>query len=315
MSCSHPEALGKQDSQVDSSALGALRILQEGHHQFDVVDADNDWSQYKVLILPDKISLDAKLQQKVQNYLDAGGALIASCRSCTDRETESRFTLDAIPATLQGDAPFSPDFVMPGEMLAEGIPQSPQVMYDQAVAVAPATDATILADVWQPYFNRTWDHFCSHAQTPPDRKADYPAVIRRGNVIYFAHPIFSMYASHGCRTYRQLMLNALNLLLPEPLVTTEAPSTAHITLLQQVAEKRYILHVLHYIPERRCAAVPQVEERLPLFNVRVGVKIAVPENIYLAPSRESIPYEVADGRVWITIPEVNGHAMVVFEEQ
>ncbi len=310
-----PEAIGKQDSQVDSSALGALRMLLEGHHQFDVVDAVNDWSQYKVLILPDKISLDEGLQQKVQDYLQAGGALIASGRSCTDRQTESQFVLDAIPATLLGEAPFSPDYIVPCDALAAGIPKSPQIMYERAVAVVPAADAEILADVCQPYFNRTWEHFCSHAQTPPDRKADYPAVVRHGNVIHFAHPIFSMYAKHGFRTCRQLVLNALNLLLPEPLVTTEGPSTARITLLRQEAEKRHVLHVLHYIPERRCATVPQVEECIPLFNIRVGVQTATPKSVYLAPTRESIPYEIADGRIWITIPEVSGHAMVVLEEK
>lgn len=310
-----PEAIGKQDNQLDSSALGALRMLQEGHHQFDMVDAGNDWSQYKALILPDKISLDDGLQQKVQDYLDAGGALIASGRSCTDRETESKFVLDAIPATLLGDAPFSPDYIVPGEALAADIPQSPQICYDCAVAVTPAADAEILADVWQPYFNRSWDHFCSHAQTPPDCKSDYPAVLRRSNVVYFAHPIFSMYAKHGFRTYRQLLLNALALLLPEALTVAKAPSTAHITLLRQEVENRHILHVLHYVPERRCAAVPQVEECIPLFNVRVGVGIAPPKNAYLAPTQEAIPFEVVDGRVWVTIPEVHGHALVVFGEQ
>jgi hypothetical protein len=73
--------------------------------------------------------------------------------------------------------------------------------------------------------------------------------------------------------------------------------------------------VLHYIPERRCATVPQVEERIPLFNIRVGIQTAAPKSVYLASTRESIPYEIVDGRVWITIPEVNGHAMVVFEEK
>lgn len=310
-----PEAIGKEDERVDSSATGALRMLLEGHYQFDVVDAENDWSRYRVLILPDKISLDEHLLKKVNDYLTAGGSLIASYRSATDRETESKFVLGAIPATLLGDAEFSPDYVMAREPVAGGIPHSQNVMYDRGLEIAPAADAEVLADVWQPYFNRTWEHFCSHAQTPPDRKSDSPAAVRRGRVVYFAHPIFGMYARHGFRTYKQLVLNALSLLLPDPLVVVQTLSTARLTLLHQEAQRRHVLHILHYIPERRCVSVPQVEEVIPLRNVKVGVRISAPKKAYLVPSGESIPFETGpDGRVWITVPEVQGHSMVAFEE-
>ena len=38
-----------------------------------------------------------------------------------------------------------------------------------------------------------------------------------------------------------------------------------------------------------------------------------PTSVYLAPSREPLEFTVTDGRAHVTVPEVRGHAMVVFE--
>ena len=45
--------------------------------------------------------------------------------------------------------------------------------------------------------------------------------------------------------------NALDLLLPEPRVRHAGPSTLLVTLSEQLAHNRQVLHLLHYIPERR----------------------------------------------------------------
>src|SRR2546422_3857235 len=38
--------------------------------------------------------------------------------------------------------------------------------------------------------------------------------------------------------------------LPDPLVKTDAPTTAQITINRQPEERRHVVHLLHYIPER-----------------------------------------------------------------
>jgi len=42
-----------------------------------------------------------------------------------------------------------------------------------------------------PYFNRTWEHFCSHRHTPSAGKPEYLAVVKHGHVVYFAQSVFS----------------------------------------------------------------------------------------------------------------------------
>ena len=52
----------------------------------------------------------------------------------------------------------------------------------------------VLATVHEPYFSRTGRHFCGHANTPFKMEAaSYPALVKCGNVLYFAHPVFDSY--------------------------------------------------------------------------------------------------------------------------
>ena len=89
-------------------ALGAIRMLQEGAHQFDIIDsAQTDLSRYKVLVLPDEITVDPTLEQKLTSYLQAGGALIASHRSGLNEE-KTDFGLPALGVAAEGRGAIQP---------------------------------------------------------------------------------------------------------------------------------------------------------------------------------------------------------------
>ncbi len=92
---------------VSPPASGAVRMLQEGFHQFDLVDSRSDLSAYKVVILPDVISVSPELADILTSYLAKGGALIASHQSgpesrsrllrprCARRDGQGRRTLQS----------------------------------------------------------------------------------------------------------------------------------------------------------------------------------------------------------------------------
>ena len=61
-------------SAVPLPAMGACRMLQETHHQFDVVDSRSDLSGYRVVILPDEIPVDEPLSAKLSAFVAGGGA-------------------------------------------------------------------------------------------------------------------------------------------------------------------------------------------------------------------------------------------------
>jgi hypothetical protein len=54
---------------------------------------------------------------------------------------------------------------------------------------------------------------------------------------------------------------------------------------------------------------------VPIRNVAVSLKLdRRPRRVYLAPMERPLLFRYADGRASVTVPEVNGHEMVVFEE-
>ena len=288
---------------VNESNLGATRILMEGRHQFDIVDDGIDLTQYRVLILPDAIELSEKFVAKINAFVKNGGSVIASGLS--------GFELEGFPAEHVGALPFSPDFLKSGDALEIPGEQSPFVMYQQGQQVRPTEGAEVLAHVYEPYFNRTWDHFCSHAHAPIRGEGVDPGVVQKGHIIYLAHPIFATYARHSMILHRELLLALLRRLLPTPLVTASGPASLQATLTQQ--GDRRIVHLLHYIPEKRGLVHEIVEDRLPVFDVSLSLSGPEPTSVWLQPQGKQLEFTHADGTTRLKVPVVDGHQMVVFE--
>ncbi|MCK4283725.1 MAG: beta-galactosidase, partial [Candidatus Brocadiae bacterium] len=203
------------------------------------------------------------------------------------------------------------EYILPAGRIGEGLPATEHVMYAKGVEVEAEPGAEVLAQVIAPYFDRTWEHFCSHRQTPSSGEPDYPGIVRRGNVIYFAHPIFSLYSAWGPRWCKTLLLNAVAMLLPEPLLRHDGPSTVMATVNEQAGESRWVVHLLHYIPERRCRQLDVIEDVIPLHELSVSVK--VPErvrSVRCVPGGQELAFRQEGGRVDFLLPRLEGHEMV-----
>jgi hypothetical protein len=78
---------------------GATRILEQGAHQFDVLDLASDFSKNRLLILPAHVPVFGELAQKLEHYVARGGSVIASFASGMD-EAETRFNTDLFGVTV-----------------------------------------------------------------------------------------------------------------------------------------------------------------------------------------------------------------------
>lgn len=298
---------------LPAASIGVARMLQEGSHQFEIIDSASDLSGYRVVVLPDNISVSDELADKIEQYLENGGKVIASYQSGLN-EQKTDFSLKALGVKLKGDAPYSPDFILPEGEIDNGLPETEHVMYLRGLEVEAKEKSEILADVVVPYFNRTYKHFCSHRHTPSSGKTGYPGIVRNGNAIYFAHPIFTQYNKNAPRWCKTLFLNALEILLPEPLVELETPTTTLVSLNEQSNENRWIMHLLHYIPERRGQDFDIIEDVIPLFDVKVSVKIQNKvEEVICIPEETSLEYEEKSGRVEFVLPKLEGHQMIALD--
>ena len=293
--------------------MGVTRMLLELAQQFDILDSKSDFSKYKVLILPDRITVDSTLAEKLDAYLANGGKLIATYKSGLDPNL-SEFSLKSLGVKLKGEAPYSPDFLVPVGEIGRGLPETEHVMYMKGLEVEAENGTEVLSQTLIPYFNRTWEHFCSHKHTPSSGVAGYPGIVKKGNAIYFMHPIFSQYNQNAPRWCKQLFLNALELLLPDPLVKHDGPSTVMVTLNEQKQENRQVLHLLHYIPERRSKEIDIIEDVIPLYNIKVSVKVPQPvRSIVCAPEGIQLDFDLKEDRVEFVVPKIDGHQMIALD--
>ena len=325
-----PEAFRNPlDRDQPGAIKGANRMLDEAGHQFEILDAFSDLSPYAVLILPDNIPVSPEFGAKLQAYLDNGGKLIASFESGLSPDGRA-FALDALGVALTGEGPRDADgalvrginyprgdyaeYLLPGPVVGAGLPGVEHVMYMRGTEVAAAPGTDLLAEIVPAVFDRTWEHFCSHRQSPSGGEPARPAIVRNGNVIYISSPIFSQYNQNAPLWCKRLVLNALELILPAPLLRHDGPSSIFATLNQQRAEQRLVLHLLHYIPERRGQDFDVIEHVIPLTNVDVSVRVDQPVTaVSLAPQGDALDFTMADGRVNFTVPTLDGHQIVAIQ--
>ena len=202
------------------------------------------------------------------------------------------------------------EYILPGGEIGRGLPPTEHVMYVRGMDVHAQAGSEVLAQIVPSYFDRTWEHFCSHRHTPSAGAPGNPAIVRNGDAIYFSSPIFTMYQTMAPLWCKRLLLNAIDLLLPDPLVRHDGPSTLLVTLNEQPAGNRQVLHLLHYIPERRGQMFDVIEDVIPLYDVALSVRVpAEVIGVRAVPQGESLPFAMQGDRVEFVAPKVDGHQM------
>jgi hypothetical protein len=84
-----------------------------------------------------------------------------------------------------------------------------------------------------------------------------------------------------------------------------------VTLNEQPQERRWILHLLYYVPERRGDEFDVIEDVVPLYQLRVSVRVErTVTEVRCVPAGEQLAFDHKNGRVQFTVPAVRGHQMV-----
>lgn len=319
------EFVGASNDSLPKSLQGAVRMLQECAFQFDVVDTQSEFAKYRLLILPDEIPVDQAFAEKLKTYMENGGKVICTCKSGLKPDGSS-FALD-LGITKSEEQPvdvYGKDvtgkvydrgdycqYILPGDRIGRELPKDYHVMYTRGVNIEAAADADVLVNAYASVFDRDYRHFCSHRQSPCSGEVAQPAVVQKGNGIYFSHPVFSQYQYNAPLWCKKMMRDAVCMLLQEPVITHSGPSALITTVNDQPAKSRRIVHLLHYIPERRCEAIDVIEDVVPVYNIRCSVKVpAGVKGVYCQPQNIPLEYKSEDGRVILNVPEVNGHQIV-----
>jgi hypothetical protein len=312
------------NSRSPISETGALRILLESHIPFDTLDPEMPFDNYKILILADDMRIAPEFKARLDKYLAAGGKIILSGTSglWADRD-EFAF---AFGCDYFGASEFCPDYVQAAPRFAPDFVKTPFVMYLAAQRIK-TTRAQSLGDIFDPYFNRDYQHFSSHQHTPyKPESSGFDAGAMAPQILYFAHPVFSIYTNYGNVALKQFVYNAIAAFAGKELpIRTTLPSQGRVTLMRQLKERRYILHLLYANPVKRGTRfkmdngyfrepIEVIEDLNPLVDVCAGIN--VPETIRkvtLEPQGMELPATRSeDGYQTVTLGTMICHQILVF---
>ena len=309
----------------ETPEIGVSRILLESHIPFDRLDVRGDFSPYKVLILADNLRPDAALRKRLEAFTASGGKVILSGTSFLKKEEDSPAFELPVESSCRVNMRI-PDYVQAApEFAPEGV-STPFVMYRPPVEMR-CTGGRSLGQIFEPYFTRTYEHFCSHQHTPfKPESSSFDAGVLTEQFLCFAHPVFTLYALYGTVILKEFIVKAIRALLKGELqVVTDLPSQGRVFLQEQKQEKRYVLHALYatpslrgmqseaFMPGMRPTHAVEVIEDLPvLYDVSFEVKVPrTVKSVTLAPEGGELPFEYAEGLIRFKLPKLQCHQMIV----
>jgi hypothetical protein len=297
---------GERTPQAD---VGANRMLLENKCLYNFIDGTMDFSEYKLLVLPDAPINDDAILDKIKEYVDNGGKVIASGEALVK---DGRFVVDT-GADYKGKNEYNPSYIVPYYETVNG--ENAAIMRCDSYIV-DVTDGEIVAGLQNPYFHRTLEHFCSHMHAPNNPDVTLPGAVIKGNVAYIGWDIFTAYAKLGHLCFKEVFTHLLKTMLGDEMTVSVAmPDRAVMTYTRQAKEKRNILHLLYAHTTVRGQKTEVIEDTVPLYNVKCAVKKeSMPSKVYLAPSGERLDYNYSDGVVEFTVPKVDIHQLVVIDD-
>ncbi len=252
---------------------GWSRVLIEEHIPFEVVVAENvetaeDLSRYDLVILPDNAFLSDAFCSVVAAYARAGGHVLATgATSLGDERGYPRpdFALgELLGITCKGsmEGPFAMDGPLEPEP-ASGVFQQiagSAVVLTRYIATDPAGSVA------------------GYLDPCPTQPAKWPVAVARsvdaGEVLYVAFGIGRYYANHNLVHARDRMARYLDRVLPRRQLTVDAPRCLEVTIWQQRAPERTIIHLANRTPLAH--DMPRIHEIPPLHNIRITLEAPCP---------------------------------------
>lgn len=304
--------LGIWRSFDEESDEGLVRILLENQLDFDIAnfDAENAFSQFELLLIPSKAEFSNNEVKALNDFIENGGKIIAMGDSLLSEDED--YIID-VGLSYKGKSKYDCDYTCAGENINQGIVESKFLNYLPA-NINSVNGCEVLAELYEPFFSRTSEHYCSHQNTPPKEvKASHPAIVKKGNIFYCAHSLDIMYYRYGARLHRDIYSNLIRFTKYRPFVNLDLPSTGRINILHNKANSAFLLHILSSNPIQR-GACSVIEDFITLFNTKISFNFPYKiKQVILEPGNKKLEVIKKRDNYSIIIPKINCHCLVVFK--
>jgi hypothetical protein len=287
------------------TVFGAHKALIEGHVQMGILNSQmlpESISSYGALLLPDQRILGEKEVKAIRNFVQNGGAIIATnetgiCNS--ENQRLSDFSLADVFGVKYKETvdTFSCYLRATKELERFGIPAMDIHVNGSFTLVEPITALTLLKLV--PPYNDIHT-----GAAPPAISPIGPGVTLnkygKGIALYCAPELFGAYFREDTPVLRKLILWALEKVYPlekRKIQVENAPINVEMFLNERKGEN--ILHFINYTGDKRDTGVPRISDMPSVYEMRVKVRLDKrPESLTLVPEMKDVNFSFADG--WMT---------------
>lgn len=259
---------------------------------------------------PDTMEWGGELVERINRYLASGGRILLSGRSLL----QAPFDLGAEIAA--GPEEFTVSYLLPPKEFAPDFLTTPFVLYSGAVRLKVRRGISA-GSVFDPYFERTLEHFCSHRQTPNrPEPSGWDAGVVSDSGAALACPVFREYRRNGQAVLRIHLAKIVDSLLgSRRIIRTTLPSVARVFVMDAPEENREIIHLLFAPIVKRGTGVEIIEDLTPLRNVEVEFSPLRPvKQVRPVPEGRGLPFESTPcGTIYFRVEEFTCHAMISLE--
>jgi hypothetical protein len=302
-------------------------VLMERDIPFNIVYPNAEISEYQLIILDDKITLDKPLAIKLKAFVNEGGSLIVEAGAAQFGTSAGDLISEVLGITSQGKTGQPAQYISDLDgRLRTNMGEDELIVEGEACKVK-VTSAKPLAFLRYDFSTRSPDKNIMINLPPAQTRSDDPAVtvnqFGQGRAMFIACPLTANeLKGHKSRWDdarefpMQLAENLARFMIPKPLLPGNTP--AGIEVVINAKDNRHMVHLLNnyvtgqYIDNRRgvlkLANIPITlnEQRIGRVKKAFSPGITGKENIELPLHREG-PW------VEVRIPEMSVYELIILE--
>ena len=315
------------------------QALVHGHYQFDVLNLKlpADLAKYRLLILAEQAVMSDEDAEAIRQYVHDGGCLFATgATSLRDAAGQARATFalnDVFGADFKRNC--QQPFVylrLADEAISDHIPNVPVLVQMPSVEIEPTSGST-MGYIEHPQLRRTDILTILWGYPPPDSEQRRPGIVLnrygRGLCIYCAVGFpyrmndWAAIINRGRETTQamggnamevlwteRLARNIVSYLLPQPLVTTDAPVGVEVALNRW--QDSYLVHLMnHYAGDPANPSYAGESMILRDFTLRLDTeRMGSLSRAQLLPSGQALEARAQGKHIEITVPGFDVHCLL-----
>ena len=266
----------------------------------------------------------------MEGFVQDGRALVCTGNTSLINEqgkARDNFGLaNVIGADYVGLLDHSLTFIQPtGHPVCNGIDKREKIpLRSHQIKIKPRKKTQIIANQLLPvtYNNEVRSFAFGKADVPAGKPNGYPAITTnkfgKGRCVYITGDVTGAYGKYGYPSLRKLFLNAIDFCVEgKKPIEVEGPLSLEVNCLRQ--KNRLLIHFLNYTTGSlrlyNNIGGPMAEETIPCRNIPVKLKVekAIIKKVYLAGSKQDIPFEKKNSYISFVVPRVEIHEIVVVE--